>query len=102
MRCTNADVSTSHGSSHAAHPGPDDADCIILTSSSDTVHANHTDVFPSVSLTPQVDVSVSQPMTTQTMDPMKRMQLQALQQELTAAKQTVADLERMIRTVQQS
>lgn len=101
MRCTNADVSTCH--SHAAHPGPDDdADCIILTSSSQTVHANLTDALPSASQTPHVDVSVSQPVTTQTMDPMKRMQLQALQQELMAAKQTVADLERMIRAVQQS
>lgn len=102
LRCTNAEVSTSQSSSHAAHPGPDDADCIILTSSSDTVHAGLTDALPSASQTPHVDVSVSQPMTTQTMNPMKRMQLQALQQELMAAKQTVADLERMIRAVQQS
>ena len=104
LRCTNADVSTSHSSRHPAHPGPDNADCIILTSSSDTMHAHLTDFLPSASQVPHVNVSVSQPVTssTQTIDPMKRMQLQALQQELTAAKQTVADLERMIRAVQQS
>ena len=41
--------------------------------------------------------SVSQQASARTMDPVKRMRLQALQQELTAARQTVADLERMIK-----
>lgn len=40
---------------------------------------------------------VLQQTSARTMDPVKRMRLQALQQELKAAKQTVADLERMIK-----
>ena len=76
-----------------------DTDCIIVTSPSVPVHDQTTaKMFQSmgddVCVPPSVDV--------QTIDPMKRMQWQALQQELKAARQTVADLERIIRTLEQS
>ncbi len=78
--------------------GGDYADCIVLTSPSRAVHAHRT---CTVSQPASVEVAVSQTASAQTLDPMKRMRLQALEQELKAAKQTVADLERMIKAVEQ-
>jgi len=77
----------------------DGTDCIIVTTPSIPVHDQTT---ASVSQSMGDDVCVPPSVDAQTMDPMKRMQWQALQQELKAARQTVADLERMIRALEQS
>lgn len=67
----------------------------VLASVQDDVHdkANQGTCM----LSQQPAQPVLQQASTRTVEPMKRMRLQALQQELTAARQTVADLERMIK-----
>ena len=70
------------------------ADCIVLTSSPGNTHNMPSEGRCTSS---QCFQPVVQHASAQTMDPMKRMRLQALQQELKAARQTVADLERMIK-----
>lgn len=70
------------------------ADCIVLTSPHDCAHGKSSE---GRCLSSQPSQSVSQRASAQTMDPVKRMRLQALQQELKAARQTVVDLERMIK-----
>ena len=77
----------------------DGTDCIIVTTSSIPVHDQ---TKARVSQSMGDDACVPPSVDVQTMDPMNRMQWQALQQELKAARQTVADLERMIRTLEQS
>jgi len=95
-----AGVDTFQTSGHAtSSTRSGDTDCIIVTSPSVPVHDQTTarmsqSMGDDVCVPPSVDV--------QTMGLMKRMQWQALQQELKAARQTVADLERMIRTLEQS
>ncbi|DBA82641.1 hypothetical protein WJX77_003618 [Trebouxia sp. C0004] len=94
-----ASVDTIQFSGQATSSTPSgDTDCIIVTSPSVPVHDQTT---AKMSQSMGDDICVP-PVDVQTMDPMKRMQWQALQQELKAARQTVADLERMIRTLEQS
>lgn len=71
------------------------ADCIVLTSPVSAVHADRTK--PTCAVSQRVECAVAHNSPAQTMDPIKRMRLQALQQELEAAKATVANLERMIK-----
>lgn len=100
QRLNAAGVDTFQTSGHAtSSTRSGDTDCIIVTSPSVPVHDQTTarmsqSMGDDVCVPPSVDV--------QTMGLMKRMQWQALQQELKAARQTVADLERMIRTLEQS
>ena len=70
------------------------ADCTVLTSPPGNTDNNSNEgrCMSSQPVQPALQQAY-----TQTMDPMKRMRLQALQQELKAAKQTVADLELMIK-----
>ena len=70
------------------------ADCIMVTSPHECAPEK---LSEGRCLSSQPSQSVSQRASAQTMDPVKRMRLQALQQELKAARQTVADLERMIK-----
>ena len=70
------------------------AECIVLTSPHEHAHEKSSE---GRCLSSQPSQYVSQQTSIQTMDPAKRMRLQALQQELEAARQTVADLERMIK-----
>ena len=69
------------------------ADCIVLTSPYQYAHETSREGR----CLSQPSQHVSQEISARTMDPVKRMRLQALQQELKAARQTVADLERMIK-----
>ena len=69
------------------------ADCTVLTSPHEHAHGKSVE---GRCLSSQLSQHVSQQTSARTMDPVKRMRLQALQQELKAARQTVADLERMI------
>lgn len=71
------------------------ADCIVLTSPVSAVHADRTK--PACAVSQRVECAVAHSSPAQTTDPIKRMRLQALQQELEAAKATVANLERMIK-----
>ncbi|DBA72598.1 TPA: hypothetical protein ACH3X2_010350 [Trebouxia sp. C0005] len=91
------DILQTSGQATSSTPSGD-IDCIIVTSPSIPMHDQTT---AKVSKRMGDDVCVPPSVNVQTMDPMKRMQWQALQQELKAARQTVADLERMIRTLEQ-
>lgn len=80
-------ISKSGGSAEAA-------DCKVLMSPHEYAHGKSSE---GRCLSSQPSQCVSQRASAQTMDPVKWMRLQALQQELKAARQTVADLERMIK-----
>ena len=96
QRADAASVDTFQTSTSSTFSG--DTDCIIVT----TPIPVHDQTTARVLQSTGDDVCVPPSVDVQTMDPMKRMQWQALQQELKAARQTVADLERMIRTLEQS
>ena len=87
--------SSKENSAIAHSTGVHDSDCIVLDS---PVAA----VCKDKSTSNCSQAHILEPQISQTTDPMKRMRLQALQQELVAAKQTVVDLERMIRNEQLS
>lgn len=78
------------------HPGSsaEAADCIILDSVQDDACGK---LIEGKCMLSQPAQCVLQQASARTMDPVKRMRLQALQQELKAARQTVTDLERMIK-----
>ena len=97
-KAASVDTLQTNGQPTSSTPS-DDTDCIIVTSPSVPVHDQTT---AKISQSMGDDVCVPPSVDVQTMDPMKRVQWQALQQELKAARQTVADLERMIRTLEQS
>lgn len=95
-----ASVDTIQTSGQATSSTPSgDTDCIIVTTPAGPVHDQ---TIAKMSQSMGNDICVPPSVDAQTMDSMKRMQWQALQQELKAARQTVADLERMIRTLEQS
>ena len=82
--------------SMAVQTSSEQADCIDLIAP----NGMHKDQSGNARCIQEVSQSEVQLISERTMDPMKRMRLQALQQELKAAKQTVADLERMIKIEQ--
>lgn len=81
--------------SRATAGSADQEDCILLMSSGITADAKSNDRCM-LSQSSQAASQVVQP-SARSMDLMKRMRLQALEQELKAARQTVLDLERMIK-----
>ena len=70
------------------------ADCIALISPHENAHDKSSE---GRCMSSQPSQPVAQQASVRTMDPVRRMRLDALQQELRAARQTVCDLERMIK-----